>query len=545
MRKIISVLLIAMLIFSLCACGQTAAPVATQAPAPADATPAEAAPAPAVDPSSLDAQLNLIYKDIGLLQSSADYQSFWYTITDLDHNGRLEIFAAVTEGIDSVTRGAMYEVNSTFDNLVTVDLGGQYLPEVVVNSADTYRVGDSYSYVYKDTSAVGSSAPYETIAALSMSNAKVTVTPLAYKEVVSDRGITLYDFTDASGNPLNIVDLNDFDNYADTVFTGALKSTTNFDWFAITDVTSVDRLKNSYAVFKGESVVTPAPAPTPQVIYTPQPTMYIVDTNPVITKNPTSETLTEGGSCTFIARADAYQYVAWSLVDQYGNTYGATTTPYGQLVVSGASSPQLTLSNVPLAMNGWSAYATFYGKTNATTTKAYITVNPAPVIVKTVTASPSSGYFQQLSTYVTLYSSTGENIHYEAIKQGDSGAYDSSEIASGSGFYVTGISGQCISVEVYANVVGSDKVAYFVYTVDCEPEPGPGPTPDPGYSSVRGNLGVQETMSTIPILINGIPYSVVLDVITPQGSDLYQGRGCTVYYNGSLDGGIYSVVLDP
>lgn len=560
MKKTLSVILAILVVFSLCACTQTsqgansqqpASSASTASPSGEQQTVTPAAPAATADPSTIESQLNFIYDNLGVLKSQSEYQNLWYTITDLDHNGRVEIIAAITEGDNSVTRGVMYEIASTFDNLTAVNLGldqGQYLPEIVTPSADTYRVGDTFNYIFKDTTSIGMPGHYVTLTSMSLSNGALKLDPLAYQDVRMTNGFTEISCVDKNGKDLGIYDLNDFDRYPEKVYPGALKSTTNFDWFSLNDVTTVDRLKQSYNTFNPGGalpVVAPSAAPfIPQTIVTPAPTTYIVDVVPVVTKDPTSESVIEGGTAYFVARADTYNYMAWSLIDPYGNVYGATTTPYPNMVVSGSTSETLALSNIPIGMNGWSVRATFYGKTNTDSRTAQIYVSQAPA--KTVSSSPSSGtYFSDYNNWVGLYSSTGENIHYEAYKSGDTGPYESATVASGQGINVTGINGQCITVTVYANVVGSDKQSVFYYTVDCTPVPPPVPvpTPDPGPTTARGQIGTIESMNAVPIIIDGGTFWTTRDFITPTGSDLYEGRWCTVYYSGSYDN-IYSVVLD-
>ncbi len=83
----------------------------------------------------------------------------------------------------------------------------------------------------------------------------------------------------------------------------------------------------------------------------------------VITKHPTGETVNEGGSCSFIARADNDDSRHWYFTKNGVVVDAADTEGYFPgLKVSGTNKEQLKLSHIPLSMNGWSAYCTFYGK---------------------------------------------------------------------------------------------------------------------------------------------------------------------------------------
>ena len=103
----------------------------------------------------------------------------------------------------------------------------------------------------------------------------------------------------------------------------------------------------------------------------------LVEKGPVkITKHPTGETVNEGGSCSFIARADNDDSRHWFftkngvVVDA-----GDAAAQFPGLSVSGTTNEKLKLSHIPASMNGWSAYCVFYGNdSSATTNKAGIVV---------------------------------------------------------------------------------------------------------------------------------------------------------------------------
>lgn len=531
MKKFLAIALALCMVFALCACGQ-AAPAAPTA-APAQDQPAAPTAVPA-DPASAQSQVNLIYSNFGILQSNPEYSNFYYTMADLDNNGRLEIIVAVTEGTLSYTRADFYEVNASFNGLdkVTSNVSeGEGYPEIIAQSVDTYKTADgSYYYVYTDNSNAGSGF-YKAIKSLCLKNSAISVNTLGTQNVVMENGYTIYESYDKNGN---ILMPEDFDSLADKEFTGAIKSKTNFDWFALSEVLSSDRLLQSYCVFTG----TVLPSATPAPLYTPQPTTYIVDVVPVVTKDPSSETVYEGNSCQFVSRATAFNSMKWKLVDAYGNVFDAARSGIQGLVVSGSDSPCLTFSNVPMQLNGYSVFAEFYGKTTVQSGRARINVTKAPQPDAFVSASPNSGaYFRDLYNYVNFYSSNGANIHVEATKQGDTGCYLSQDIASGQSINIEGIEGQCITVEVYANVIGSQKVAYFYYTVDRTPAPvpTPDPTPVPAEQTVQGTIGHMESMNTIPVIVGGQTVYVSRDLVSNQGVDINEGGPCELTYRGSYD----------
>lgn len=85
-----------------------------------------------------------------------------------------------------------------------------------------------------------------------------------------------------------------------------------------------------------------------------------------ITKHPTGETVYEGGSCSFIARADNADSRHWYFTKNGVVVDSADASAYFPgLKVSGTSKEHLKLNNIPVSMNGWTAYCVFYGKSGS------------------------------------------------------------------------------------------------------------------------------------------------------------------------------------
>lgn len=103
-----------------------------------------------------------------------------------------------------------------------------------------------------------------------------------------------------------------------------------------------------------------SPTPAPAATSTPAPTARA--SAPTVTKSPTDERLTEGGTCLFVARADNASSIVWHLVSPDGNTditYDAAKSRFPSLGISGGTENTLRLSNVPASMNGWKVYCRF------------------------------------------------------------------------------------------------------------------------------------------------------------------------------------------
>lgn len=111
-------------------------------------------------------------------------------------------------------------------------------------------------------------------------------------------------------------------------------------------------------------------APTqPQTTQAPQP--------PVITKDPTGEKLSPGGKTWFVAHADGATILTWEFLSPDEKVYSITETMglHPGLELDASQEDTVSLKNVPLSLNGWSARARFDGPGGSTTSQsALITV---------------------------------------------------------------------------------------------------------------------------------------------------------------------------
>ena len=115
-------------------------------------------------------------------------------------------------------------------------------------------------------------------------------------------------------------------------------------------------------------------------------------TPPSVTKNPTSETTSVGGSVTFISRATDTDACIWYITNG-SDTYECQYAPHvlDGIRVSGQGTERLTLSNVPAEINGWSVYCAFSGAGGETLSKAAtITVRADEAVPSDAAPSTSS-----------------------------------------------------------------------------------------------------------------------------------------------------------
>ena len=109
---------------------------------------------------------------------------------------------------------------------------------------------------------------------------------------------------------------------------------------------------------------TPTPAPTPTPTPTPAPTP--VQSNlPRVTKSPTGETVAVNGSAQFIAKYENADLAEWHFVSPDGSRdldYKQAATEFPTMKIVNGYTKDLTLQNMPEALNGWKVYCRFSNK---------------------------------------------------------------------------------------------------------------------------------------------------------------------------------------
>ena len=131
--------------------------------------------------------------------------------------------------------------------------------------------------------------------------------------------------------------------------------------------------------------VPPTPVPTPVWTPVPTPVRTPAQSNlPRITKDPTDETVTEYGKCQFVTRYENAELAEWHFVSPDGSIdagYRDVQNQFPTLKIIGGNTKDMTLDNIPAALNGVRVYCRFsnsYGSVNSGS--ALITVKPAPHI---------------------------------------------------------------------------------------------------------------------------------------------------------------------
>ena len=123
------------------------------------------------------------------------------------------------------------------------------------------------------------------------------------------------------------------------------------------------------------------------------------DSGVPITKNPTDEVRSAGGTAWFVSGAYNYNSAEWKFMDPNGTFMNAqefrNRFPYA--TVTGENSTNLTVRNLGTDMNGYGVICTFYNNNGPTdTTMAFLYVSAAPVYTAPTYTAPvntTPGYY--------------------------------------------------------------------------------------------------------------------------------------------------------
>ena len=360
------------------------------------------------DAPSADSQIGTLFSSFAAMkQPGPDVWS--YAVTDLDHNGRLELLAACMKGADRSTSLKAWEVSQDGKTVVQIPTSGTY-PDVIKPSADTFRsrADGTWAYEFDDVAPQSATDVGENKCALLLKDGRLSFTAFANKKItyLGSQGVISY--FNSTGQPITPEDYN---AAASNAFAASEKSSTCFDWFLSTDASSASRFSDSYAIFSG--TVMPAwPDNAEARAAAPAAAPSASSSNAVllVTKSPTSESQKPGDTALFIANASSWNSVNWTFVAPGGGEYSASSfaAQFPKASLSGENGSYLSVKNVTPEMNGWGVYATFYSLNaqTARTGTAYLFVSDRPAGTSVTTNRSASGSvtaFDGKKVTVSLY----------------------------------------------------------------------------------------------------------------------------------------------
>ena len=329
MKKYLAFTLTLVLLLSLCATGY-AAPLRASA-------------------GDAEAQINIIFRDFGSCRQADSDGTWFYAVTDLDHNGRLELLAATVQTSTLLPAARVWEVNADGSALQPCRLNAaenEAFANILTDSAETRydKDKDAWFYLVNDYFQVPSGEAFLVKSAVVLNSGELDYGALAYEQI----GPSGNSFTDTEDRPITA---EDFGNIGDRFFQGSQKTGTSFEWFTAADASQLAAFTDSYAVFTGDKAPSQTFAGAPAF-----PAGFLA-----VTKNPTSESHVPGDTAMFVANANAYTALQWVFVAPGGKEYTVDefVASFPKSAVSGSDSTSLSIHNVSTDMSGWSVYCIF------------------------------------------------------------------------------------------------------------------------------------------------------------------------------------------
>lgn len=241
MKKVCLFLLCLLIVLGGCAEKETQMPAQTEAPTAPKILSAE-------DQAALIAANRALWEE----KTESEYETYYYTFLDLDHNGRLEVFAAITQGTGIFTSGAFYEVNESYDALTKyVPEEGNFLPEVIVSSVKCFELDGQYFYPFVDSTRNGAAESWSAVEWLSVKNGRLNMETIAWAHLQYDfeTGKEISTYSDANGT----ISETEFASAADRAGSGMRESRVSLYWRPAEEYRSAEDIMLSYRVFLGEA----------------------------------------------------------------------------------------------------------------------------------------------------------------------------------------------------------------------------------------------------------------------------------------------------
>jgi hypothetical protein len=332
----------------------------------------------------------------------SDYSPWWYTFTDLDHNGRMEVIVNSIPGSMHLTYSHCYEVNESL-NGITSCLSEDQNNDIfqIQRELPCYYDASSDLYFYINEHSFNiSGAMHQQIMtdAITLHNGYLESFRLRYKEAKydnygeSNEVLTLL-LKDGDGN---IITEDEYNTLIDRRFAVMKKSTLPLTWEkgwhnwgeVLSEPTPYPEV--NIPNFRPEDIL----GPDGFALYEGQKLPEGAVAEPiVVTKNPTSETVAIGGKTWFIAHADNALGICWRFVSPEGPVYtlADTWSLYPGIELEALENDTLAVGNVPESFNGWGIKAAFYGpNTVVESSVAYIYVEGVALPRNITTSVPKT-----------------------------------------------------------------------------------------------------------------------------------------------------------
>ena len=206
MKKTISILLMLVMLFSLSTAALAEANNTQAAPA-ADAQTVFPTPVKATD-EAVSTQIQYLFNNFNTFkQPESDGTKWSYAVTDLNHNGRLELLAASVQGSGRYTYVCAWEVGADMNSAAPIQVNvpeEESFPDIVTDSADTFYnpANNMWIYMFYDNIVLSADETYYAKCAVKLADDGLSFQQLAIQHNQAVGGIVNTAYMDNSGDPI-------------------------------------------------------------------------------------------------------------------------------------------------------------------------------------------------------------------------------------------------------------------------------------------------------------------------------------------------------
>lgn len=192
-----------------------------------------------LDTMDYDSQLQLIADHAAVWTGDSELvpEPFFYAVTDLDQNGRLEIIQSSCQGTGLYTYTKLWEVDANGTALVPCQFSvaeGDSQPDIIADPDMVYydEINDCYFYIFRDDIRNGGIEHFQSLVSFSLQDGIVTTTLMAQSHIVYGGTNATPTYTDADGNT---IDENAYNMAADKTYANltAMKATIGWTHYSV------------------------------------------------------------------------------------------------------------------------------------------------------------------------------------------------------------------------------------------------------------------------------------------------------------------------
>ena len=142
----------------------------------------------------IGSQISLISSQMSTLKQNDTAKNWYYAVTDLDHNGRLEFIAAAQHPADRSTNMKVWEVSEDGASLAPCRLDileEETFPDILTDNVDTYHDGqaNTWYYLLNDTLVLADNDVYTIKTSITLKDGTLSYTPYSYEHTVMNGGV--------------------------------------------------------------------------------------------------------------------------------------------------------------------------------------------------------------------------------------------------------------------------------------------------------------------------------------------------------------------